>query len=59
MSEVKEISELERRLRICFECEHVHRIGKTIKTCTVCGCVLNFKARLNGQKCPKGKWDVK
>ena len=47
---------LAKRLRICFTCDYVHRVGKTIKTCTACGCILNFKARLKGQSCPKNKW---
>jgi hypothetical protein len=41
------------RLVICDKCEHFSRITRL---CAVCHCVMPFKARLAGARCPEGKW---
>jgi len=40
-----------RRLAICAGCEFRRRF-----LCGECGCVLNAKARLFEEECPKKKW---
>lgn len=41
------------RLAICAKCEH---FNQTTKFCGICHCVMPFKAKMAGTKCPKGKW---
>jgi hypothetical protein len=54
-TETKVISFLDRRRKICDECEHLTTwVG--IKGCEVCGCAIWGKTMLRGQSCPKGKW---
>lgn len=45
------------RLEICGRCPH--KVGKTIPTCTQCGCMITAKVftPVKGA-CPKGKWNV-
>jgi hypothetical protein len=43
--------EIERRMAICQGCEFF-----TGKSCKKCGCNINFKARLETEHCPIGKW---
>lgn len=45
--------EVERRLGICRTCEHF-----TGTTCRLCGCIVNFKTKLETEHCPIGKWGV-
>ena len=40
------------RFTICSECENFMYSS----TCTVCGCVMQVRARLADGKCPKKKW---
>lgn len=44
-------AEYERRMRICAECEKFE-YGST---CTVCGCVMQVRARLADGRCPYPK----
>lgn len=44
-------AEQERRLWICSICEFY-----TGKTCKKCGCHIRFKAKLQTEHCPIGKW---
>jgi hypothetical protein len=46
--------EKQRRLDICAECPFM---TKTLKRCQKCGCMLKWKAALQGAKCPLGKWE--
>lgn len=41
------------RLDMCNECHH---ISEDKKTCTLCGCVLEFKTKANSASCPVRKW---
>ena len=59
-------AEYVRRISICNDCEFVNNMAvrrRTIKTCKMCGCFLQAKARLKGSDCPhvlengKSKWN--
>jgi len=41
------------RATICQACEHYRR---SIKQCTECGCLVNFKVIFAASSCPIGKW---
>jgi len=43
--------EYDTRLEICSNCKD--RCGKT---CCLCGCYLNKKAKWSTESCPKNKW---
>lgn len=43
--------EKERRMAICADCEFF-----TGKSCKKCGCHIRFKAKLQTEHCPIGKW---
>jgi len=43
--------ERERRLEACEPCEH--RKGNR---CNLCGCFINYKAKLKNSECPIGNW---
>ena len=49
------------RLAVCKECEHLRQIVGA-HTCGLCGCVVEWKARLAGEACPDtaagpaGRW---
>lgn len=45
--------EVQRRLAICEECP---LFLPAERRCSVCGCAMNFKAKLRSQHCPEGKW---
>jgi len=42
-----------RRMCICDACEF---FVKDNARCSKCGCMMQFKVRLNGAKCPINKW---
>ena len=46
-----EEEEKRRRLSICDSCEHKRR-----SKCNLCGCFINYKAKLKNSECPLGKW---
>lgn len=46
-------SEVESRFAACKTCEFF--IPDT-ERCSKCGCFMEYKTRLRGQKCPVGKW---
>lgn len=46
--------EYKRRLDICYKCVHIQ--NQKIPICSLCGCMLKMKARLDGFDCPIGKW---
>lgn len=39
------------RLEQCGTCEH-----KKGNKCNLCGCFINYKAKLKNSECPIGKW---
>jgi len=41
----------EDRMSICEECEHYLN-----GVCSVCGCVLKIKTKMDTEKCPINKW---
>lgn len=43
----------ERRLKICYECEH---FNKEDKRCYLCGCFMETKTELLEATCPALKW---
>jgi hypothetical protein len=43
------------RINICKKCPYMVESNDNMK-CKECGCFLRFKARLNKEKCPLGKW---
>jgi len=46
--------EYNRRISICKQCPYIQ--GTKIQTCSLCGCILSMKARLEEFDCPIGKW---
>lgn len=42
---------VEERLNICFKCDKFNNT-----TCSVCGCIMQWKSALQASKCPLGKW---
>lgn len=42
------------RLAVCATCEH--RAAGVVTRCTLCGCALRLKLKLQGEKCPASKW---
>ncbi len=40
------------RISICLECEFMNEDNR----CTVCGCHLDKKVKLQASYCPKAKW---
>ena len=42
------------RLEICLSCE---KIIKITHQCKECMCFMDLKTRLEGVKCPLGKWE--
>ena len=43
----------EERLLTCNGCEFLNRKKET---CMVCGCVIEYKARMETESCPQKKW---
>lgn len=41
------------RRAICEECPSLR---KPLNQCEICKCFMDAKTKLNGQKCPVGKW---
>jgi len=46
----------EKRLKICYACDKCFTLSKNIKICTLCGCVLESKARVDNEKCELNLW---
>lgn len=44
------------RIEVCKRCDKRRDLPAGMLQCTVCGCLMNIKARFGGQKCPIGKW---
>jgi len=42
-----------RRVSMCHDCEH--RRGAR---CNLCGCFINYKAKLKSSECPIGRWST-
>ena len=43
------------RVRLCQDCPDNYWIKKTL-WCSICKCFIPAKARVESEKCPKGKW---
>lgn len=43
----------EKRWKICQDCNHLYR---PTSNCKLCGCFMQIKTGLAGQKCPINKW---
>lgn len=43
--------EYKSRLTTCHSCEHLDD-----KSCGLCGCYVNLKAKWSTEDCPKNKW---
>ena len=42
------------RTEVCDSCEY--KKSEVIPRCSVCGCSLALKTRVEDETCPKGKW---
>lgn len=47
--------EKNRRMTICYNCEHI-KLPSQI--CGICFCFLPAKTKLTKSRCPRGKWAV-
>jgi hypothetical protein len=45
-----------KRIDICKQCDQRRELPMNVLQCKKCGCIMNLKARLDGMKCPIGKW---
>jgi hypothetical protein len=43
--------ERDARMEMCHDCEH-----RKATRCNLCGCFINYKAKLKNSECPIGKW---
>lgn len=51
------LEEQKYRLHICNECEELDTTKiLDIKTCGICGCVLELKTLVDSEHCPIKKW---
>jgi hypothetical protein len=41
------------RKQICHSCADYRKL---LRTCSICGCVIDLKVLIAKSKCPKGKW---
>ena len=41
------------KLEICKQCEHLKPV---LIQCSLCGCLMFFKTKIDTAKCPAGKW---
>ncbi len=56
--EVLKYARTDERIAICRDCEFADwRNNKKRLWCAQCGCFVPAKARVENEKCPKGKWD--
>ena len=44
------------RLEICKKCDKKVNLTKNVEVCSICGCVLNAKSRIEEESCVIGKW---
>jgi hypothetical protein len=42
-----------KRVEICHSCEHYRR---SVKQCTICGCLVSLKITWANTRCPVDKW---
>lgn len=51
---------LEQRLKICKNCIYIIELvrinNKSVYQCNECKCLLNLKATIKEESCPKGYW---
>tara|TARA_R100001594_G_scaffold148874_2_gene205166 strand:+ start:207 stop:464 length:258 start_codon:yes stop_codon:yes gene_type:complete len=43
----------EQRMLTCNSCDD---LDKKMSTCKLCGCYVEYKARMETESCPKNKW---
>jgi hypothetical protein len=43
----------EQRMMTCNSCE---LLNKKNETCTSCGCIVEYKGRMETESCPENKW---
>ncbi len=46
-------SEAQSRLDVCNKCKD---LDKSLGRCTICGCFVSLKAKMDYETCPAGKW---
>ena len=46
----------EKRVRFCNVCPRKGKYLGVVDKCKECGCVLNFKTRVEDAECPINKW---
>lgn len=46
----------EQRMRQCQECSEILYLTKNVTECSICGCFLDAKTRVEEERCPKGLW---
>lgn len=51
-----EPEEIERRKKLCSECDKMGTSGRWEGRCMVCGCFMGVKAKWATAKCPVNKW---
>lgn len=44
------------RLSICQSCDYIKKPESLLKYCNICMCSLEMKTRIDGARCPLGKW---
>ena len=53
---VKKYEFTDDRIRVCRKCDQNYWIGRAL-FCSICKCFVPAKARVEGAKCPLGKWE--
>jgi hypothetical protein len=46
----------DKRLKVCNKCDKVETLHGIGKICTMCGCILESKTRVEDEKCEMNKW---
>jgi hypothetical protein len=46
----------EERMKICKKCDWFDTAHFPGPRCSKCGCILEFKTKMETEKCPLGKW---
>ena len=54
----KKYKHTDARIRACRNCDDNYWIKKTL-WCSICKCYIPAKARVESEKCPKNKWEIK
>ena len=54
-NQVRIMSKYTDRINVCYPCDQSERKMLGL-FCKICGCNMKLKARIDGEKCPLGKW---